>query len=316
MSAGSELHVVLGAGGAVGRTVVEELVARGRRVRAVNRSGRLPVPDGVEVMGSDVASADGATAACAGAGVVYHCAAPAYDRWVNEYAAMTEAVRKGAAAAAAKLVFADNLYMYGPVTTPMTEDMPDAARNPRGRVRAEMARSLLAAHRAGDVRVALGRASDYYGPGGTNSIAGTNVFAAALRGRVARWVGDLDQPHSLSYLPDFAKGLVTLGEDARADGTAWHIPASEPLTGRQFLEIVFAQAALPEKYAAVGRTMQRGLGLVNPTVRALGETWYQRDRPFVTDATKFTDTFGPLPTTPHPQAVDATLAWFRTTLNR
>ncbi|MFF7211699.1 NAD-dependent epimerase/dehydratase family protein [Streptomyces sp. NPDC008238] len=316
MSAGSELHVVLGASGAVGGTVVKELIARGRRVRAVNRSGRLAVPDGVEVRRSDIASVDGAATACAGASVVYHCAAPPYDRWGHEFAALTDTVRKGAAAADAKLVFADNLYMYGPVTTPMTEEMPYAAGNPRGRVRAEMANSLLAAHQAGELRVALGRASDYYGPGGENSITGTNVFAAALQGKVARWVGSLDQPHSLSYLPDFAKGLVTLGDDARADGLAWHIPTADPLTGRQFLELVFAQAGLPEKFAAVSRTMQRGLGLVNPTVRALGESWYQRDRPFVSDATRFTDIFGPLPATPHPQAIDATLAWFRTTLDR
>ncbi|MGW0825320.1 NAD-dependent epimerase/dehydratase family protein [Streptomyces sp. NPDC002845] len=315
MSAGSDLHVVLGAGGAVGSTVVKELAVRGHRVRAVNRSGRLTVPDGVEVMRSDITSADGAVSACADASVVYHCAAPAYDRWVNEFAAMTEAIRKGAAAAGAKLVFADNLYMYGPVTTPMTESMPYAARNPKGRVRAEMARSLLAAHHAGELRVTLGRASDYYGPGGVNSTAGATVFAAALQGKIARWVGPLDQPHSLSYLPDFAKGLVTLGGDARADGLAWHIPAAEPLTGRQFLDLVFAELGRPEKSAALGRTMQRTLGLVNPTVRALGETWYQRDRPFVTDAAKFTDTFGPLPTTPHPQAIATTLAWFRTTLN-
>jgi hypothetical protein len=35
----------------------------------------------------------------------------------------------------------------------------------------------------------------------------------------------------------------------------------------------------------------------------------------VTDATKFTNTFGPLPTTPHPRAIATTLAWFRTTLH-
>ncbi|WP_331766364.1 NAD-dependent epimerase/dehydratase family protein [Embleya sp. NBC_00896] len=314
MSAGSDLHVVLGARGAVGSAVVKELAARGHRVRAVNRTGGLSVPDGVEVLSSDVTAPDGAAAACAGAAVVYHCAAPAYNRWVSEFPALTEAIRKGAAAAGAKLVLADNLYMYGPVTTPMTEDMPYAARNPNSRVRAEMARSLLAAHEAGELRVALGRASDYYGPGGVNTTVGATVFAAALQGKVARWVGSLDQPHTLNYLPDFAKGLVILGEDARADGRAWHIPAAEPLTGREFLHLVFAELGRPDKSASVSRTMQRALGLVNPIVRALGETWYQRDRPFVSDATAFTDTFGPLPATPHAKAIAATLAWFRTTL--
>lgn len=307
----SDLHVVLGAGGAVGGTVVDELHSRGRRVRAVNRGGALTVPDGVEVHRGDIATIDGAKAACAGAAVVYHCAAPAYTAWVSEFPRMTDAIRGGAAAAGAKLVFADNLFAYGPVNAPMTEDTPSAASNPKGLVRAAMARSLLAAHETGELRVAIGRASDYYGPRGVGTTVGENVFGAAVRGKVARWVGPLDQPHSFSYLPDFAKGLVLLGEDARADGQVWHIPTAEPLTGRRFLDLVFAESGGPDKSASVSRTMQRVLGLVNPTVRALGETWYQHDRPFVVDSTKFTETFGPLPATPHAEAIASTVAWFR-----
>jgi nucleoside-diphosphate-sugar epimerase len=311
VSAASDLHVVLGAGGAIGSSVVRELASRGHRVRTVNRSGQAPSPDGVEVRRGDITSADGATAACDGAHVVYHCAAPAYTRWVQEFPRMTDAVREGAAASGAKLVFADNLYMYGPVGVPMTEDLPYAARNPKGRVRAEMAESLLAAHGSGELRVAIGRASDYYGPGGVNTTIGATVFGAALRGKVARWVGPLDQPHSLSYLPDIARGLVTLGDDERADGQAWHLPAAEPLTGEQFLDLVFAELGRPGKIASLGRGMQRAIGLVNPTVRALGETWYQRDRAFVIDASKFERTFGPLAVTPHPDAIAATLDWYR-----
>jgi nucleoside-diphosphate-sugar epimerase len=311
VSAASDLHVVLGAGGAIGSSVVRELASRGHRVRAVNRSGQVPSLDGVEVHRGDITSADGAKAACDGAHVVYHCAAPAYTRWVQEFPRMTDAVREGTAASGAKLVFADNLYMYGPVTMPMTEDMPYAAQNPKGRVRAEMAESLLAGHRSGELRVAIGRASDYYGPGGVNTTVGATVFGAALRGKVARWVGPLDQPHSLSYLPDIAKGLVTLGNDERADGEAWHLPAAEPLTGKQFLDLVFAELGRPGKIAPLGRGMQRAIGLVNPTVRALGETWYQRDRAFVTDAAKFTATFGPFAVTTHAEAIAATLDWYR-----
>ncbi|MFE5324981.1 NAD-dependent epimerase/dehydratase family protein [Embleya sp. NPDC056575] len=311
MSTASELHVVLGAGGAVGATLVDELHARGRRIRAVNRNGGLTVPEGVEVVRGDVTTPDGATAACAGAAVVYHCAAPAYTAWVSEFPPLTDAIRRGTAAAGAKLVFADNLYMYGPVSGAMTEDLPYAAENPKGRVRAAMARSLLSAHEAGELRVAIGRASDYFGPRGVNSTVGDTVFGAAVRGKVVRWVGSPDQPHSLSYLPDFAKGLAMLGEDARADGRAWHVPTAEPLTGKQFLDLLFTESGRPGKSAAVSHTAQRLLGLVNPTVRALGETWYQRDRPFIVDSTSFTDTFGPLPPTPHATAIAETLSWFR-----
>jgi nucleoside-diphosphate-sugar epimerase len=307
----SDLHVVLGASGGIGNSLVHELAARGRRVRAVNRSGTADVPAGVEVRAGDVASADGATRACAGAGVVYHCAQPPYARWAQEFLPMTRAVLDGAAAAGAKLVLADNLYMYGPVDRPMTEDLPYAATNPKGRVRAEMAELLLAAHRAGTVRATMGRASDYYGPGGVRSAAGAAVFGPAVAGRTARWLGPLDVPHTLSYLPDIAAGLATLGERPEADGQAWHLPAAEPVTGTRFIDLVFAELGRPAKLASVSRLQQRALGMFIPGLREQGEIWYQRDRPFVVDAGRFERAFGPLPPTAHRQAVARTLDWFR-----
>ena len=103
-----------------------------------------------------------------------------------------------------------------------------------------MAGRLLEAHNSGRVRVTIGRSSDYYGPRGTASVAGDQVFRAALAGKRARWPASLDVPHTLSYLEDMAKGLVTLGEREEADGEVWHLPAAEPITGRKFLELVFA----------------------------------------------------------------------------
>jgi nucleoside-diphosphate-sugar epimerase len=306
----SDLHVVLGASGAVGAAVVRELASRGHRVRAVYRNTSVPELPGVQALREDVTTASGAAAACASAAVVYHCAAPAYHRWVQEFPGLTAAIRQGAAGA--KLVFADNLYMYGPVDAPMTEDLPYAGRTPMSRVRAEMAESLLAAHRVGDLRVAIGRASDYYGAGGVNSTVGATVFGQAARGRTVRWAGSLDQPHSFNYLPDIARALVTLGTDERADGQVWHLPADRPVTGREFIDLISAELGHPVKAAALGRPMQRVLGLFNPTIRALGQTWYQRDRPFVADASKFTHTFGPLSMTPHREAIAATLDWYRT----
>ena len=171
---------------------------------------------------------EGAKAAAAGAAVVYHCAQPPYTDWPAAFPPLTEAVAEGAAAAGAKLVLADNLYLYGPHAGPLTEDLPAAATGPKGRVRAQMAERLLALHREGRLRVALGRASNYYGPGGLNSVTGERLFRAAVAGRTVRWVGRLDQPHTLSYLEDVAAGLATLGADDRADGQAWHLPAAEP----------------------------------------------------------------------------------------
>jgi nucleoside-diphosphate-sugar epimerase len=305
------LHVVVGASGATGGTLVRELVRRGHQVRAVNRGGDSAVPDGVERLAADVASASGAKAAADGAAVVYHCAQPPYTDWPAAFPALTEAIAEGTAAAGAKLVLADNLYLYGPHDGPLTEDLPAAATGPKGRVRAQMAEWLLAAHRQGRLRVAIGRASDYYGPGGLASVTGERLFRAAVAGRTVRWLGRLDQPHTLSYLEDVAAGLATLGEQERADGQAWHLPAAEPLTGRQFLELVVAASGGRSRIATNPATMIRLAGVFVPFIREVGEVLYEFQAPYVVDWSKFRRAFGPTTPTPHAEAVARTVAWFR-----
>jgi hypothetical protein len=63
---------------------------------------------------------------------------------------------------------------YGrPAGQSLTETRPYAARITKGRLRALMAGDLMAAHRAGRVEVAIGRAGDYFGPrGGAQSNLG------------------------------------------------------------------------------------------------------------------------------------------------
>jgi nucleoside-diphosphate-sugar epimerase len=224
---------------------------------------------------------------------------------------MTQAILEGAAEAGAKLVFADNLYMYGPPEDPLTEETPQRAEGKKGRTRIAMAAALLRVHAEGRLPVTIGRSSDYYGARGTGTTAGDNVMRPALRGKRARWLGSLDQPHTLNYLEDMGRALVTLGERHEADGQAWHLPATEPLTGRQFLELVFEAAGHPPKLGVVSRPLIRIAGLFNPFLRELTETLYQFERPFVSDASKFQRAFGPFEPTPHPEAVRRTVAWFR-----
>lgn len=222
-----DLHVVLGASGGTGSALVRELVARGHRVRAVNRRGDADVPDGVERLPADISTADGAREA------------------------------------------------------------------------------------AGRLRVTMGRSSDYYGPRGTDSIMGDNVMPAVVAGRTARWPGPLDVVHTWHFLPDMARALVTLGERADADGRAWHLPAAEPLTARQLLDLAFRVASQPPKISRIPTPAVRAAALVVPLVRELRGIAYQHELPFVIDATGFEATFGPFAATPHDQAIAETVAWYR-----
>lgn len=160
----SDLHVVFGTG-AIGLATIEVLAARGTPVRAVSRSGGAGVPEGVEVMIGDATDATFATEAASGAAVVYQCLNPPYTRWPELFPPLQAAVLEGAGSAGAKCVAMDNLYAYGPTGgAPSHEDLPYAATGSKGRTRAQMAQDLLAADRSGKVRVAIGRASYYFGP--------------------------------------------------------------------------------------------------------------------------------------------------------
>jgi len=311
MNGADQLHVVLGATGGAGGALVSELAGRGHRVRAVSRKPTADLPEGVEQVAADAADPAQTRTACAGATVVYHCVQPPYQRWAAEFPPLTQSIADAAADAGARLVYADNLYAYGPVHGPLTEDLPALATTRKGRVRTRMAERLLAAHRSGMLQVAIGRSSDYYGPGGANSVVGDILFGAAATGKPARWLGRLDTPHSLNYLPDVARALITLGARPEALGEVWHLPAAEPVTGQGFVELIAAALGRPVKVTATSRLALRLVGLFDPRARESAELLYQWERPFVLDAAKFQRAFGPLEPTPHPQAVATTVAWFR-----
>ena len=310
MTDADEIHVVFGANGALGGAVVRELVARGKRVRAVNRSGNAQVPEGVEVVAGDATKPESTRRVCEGAAVVYHCAGAPYHDWPARFPPLMDGLIEGAAAAGARLIFGDNLYLYGSVDGLLTEDLPDNATGPKGRTRAQVARTLLDAHHEGRVRAAIGRASDFYGPGVRLSTMGERVFRPALTGEAASVLGNLDAPHTYTFIDDFARALITLGARDEALGQAWHVPNAETLTTRQFLEHVFEAVGHPPNIRAAPGWLESILGLFNPVIRELKETRYQRDQPFVVDHSKFDRAFGSHPT-PLPEAIRQTLDWYR-----
>ncbi len=309
MSVNSELQVVFGTG-PLGLAVMRELVARGKPVRMVNRRGQAKVPDGVAVVQADASDADSARQACKEASVVYNCINVEITKWAELWPPVMDGVIAGAAFANAKLVFSDNLYMYGPVSGPMTEDLPYAATTRKGRVRAQVATTLMEAHASGKVRAAIGRGSDFYGPGALVTAAGERVFPQALSGKAASVLGSLDMPHTYTYIEDFGRGLVTLGERDEALGEVWHIPNAETLTTRQFLELVFEEAGTSFKVRVLPKLMHSVLALFVPALREMKELLYEFEETFMVDHGKFERAFGANPT-PHREAIRQTLDWFR-----
>ncbi len=304
----SPLHVVVGGTGAIGGAVVEELVRRGHRVRSVSRRSASLMPD-VEQRTADLMDRQQTIDALAGASVVYQCAAPAYTRWAQEFPTLQGNVADAAEQAGAKLVAVENLYMYGPTDGPLRETTPMAATGRKGAVRAALSEDLLRRNADGRLRVAIGRASDYYGPRGVNSAVGDQFFMAVASGKRPRWMGRLDQPHVLSYLPDIASALVTLGERPEADGQVWHLPVSPALTGAEWAARTGGIVGGKVDPTVVSRPMVIALGLVMPVLRELRETLYQWERPWVVDDSTYRTAFG-IAATDVDEGIRRTLSWF------
>ncbi len=296
-------HTVLGAAGSAGTALVHALLAEGLEVRAVTRSGRAELPASVGMVAADATDSASLSAALAGSTAVYMAAQPAYHRWPQEFPAMLDAVVAATAAVGARLVMVDNLYAYGPGSSPMTEATPQRATDAKGRTRAAMADSLLAAHAAGRLEVVIGRASDYFGPGAQNSgITALAIDPVAGSGKL-RWMGTLDAPHSCAYLPDVARAYVALGTAADVTGRVWHLPHAPAVTGAAFLGLVNDALPQPRPTGVVGTGMLR---LAAPFHRISRESLaiaYQWTDPFVVDDADFRARFPQVDVTPLADAV-------------
>jgi nucleoside-diphosphate-sugar epimerase len=306
-------HVIFGTG-AIGLATLDALRARGEQVRMVNRSGSAPVPDDVEVVGGDAGDRAFCTAVTGGAQVLYQTLNPPYHLWAEQFPRLQAGVLAAAQNHEARLVSVENVYMYGrPDGRQLTEDRAHNAHTRKGRLRSAMSRDLMATHQAGRVEVAIGRASDYFGPrGGAQSNLGDRVFPAALAGRTATVLGDPDQPHTYTFIPDIGEGLAILGEHPDATGRAWHLP-NDPATKttRELVDLAFRGAGQPRtRLRQVHPLVLRALAVTNPAVREILEMQYQFEEPFIVDSATFTSRLGMSPT-PLSDAVQRTLAGYR-----
>jgi len=229
---------ILGYGG-LGRAAVARLQSQGDEVTVGHYRPLKGLPKNVAFIACDVLDAASARRACADADAVVFAVAFPYlsDVWVRDYPTAMKNVIEGCAASGARFVFADNLYMYGPQTRTLVEDMPLTRFGKKPRVRAEITRQWMDAHRAGRIRGVAVRASDYYGPDAPNSILGPFGIAPLLARKPAVLLHAPDRLHDFTYLPDFARAVADLvhGPDD-AYGRAWHVPNAPTQTPRQLLE--------------------------------------------------------------------------------
>jgi nucleoside-diphosphate-sugar epimerase len=303
------LCVIFGTG-PLGCAVADELIKRGREVKMINRSGEGRVPEKVSLRKGDATDPERTRALCKDAELVFHCAMPPYTNWPEEFPALTYGIMEGARYVGASLVYADNLYAYGIVNCPITENLSYNASGPKGKTRAIMAETLMHAHKEGKLRVTIGRASDFFGPRVINSIMGSRVFVPAIENKKINIPGKLNQPHTYTYIRDFAKGLVILSENINAFGETWHIPSAETLTTQKFLNLIFKETETFPSVKTASGFIFNFISRFNPILKELKEVLPSYEQPYVVDHAKFEKAFGNC-STPHETAISETISWFK-----
>jgi nucleoside-diphosphate-sugar epimerase len=310
----AELHVVFGTG-PLGKWTARELVKLGKTVRMVNRSGKADdLPAGVEVVASDAYDEAKNVEVTKGAAAIYQCAQPHYYEWPEKFPPLQRAILAAAAKNGAKFIVGDNLYMYGdPQGQPIREDSPIQPHTRKGKTRAAMAQEVLDAHKTGKLRAAIGRASDFFGPG-YDIFAGL-VIRPALAGKPVNVLGRTDQAHTFTYIADFGRLLATLGTREEALGQVWFAPSAPAVTQAELVKLLEVEVGHPLKTMSAGAMMTRILGLFNKEMAEMTEMMYEWTGPFVMDSSKAEQAFG-WKGTPLKTAVKETLDWCRTLVRR
>jgi nucleoside-diphosphate-sugar epimerase len=305
-------HVVFG-GGQVGSVLAKILLERGHQVRVAKRSA-AGIPDRAEACLGDAAEPAFCAAAADGAATVYHCMNPPYSTkiWAEFIPRYMANLIEASARAGARLVTLDNVYMLGkPNGKPLTNETPMNPCSRKGEIRAKAAQMLFDAHARGDLRATSGRASDFYGPGGTQTQLGDYFWPRVLKGRSGQLVANPDAIHTYHYIPDVAAGLATLGAAPDdAFGKPWMLPCRPAESFRDLVRRLEKPFGAPVAMAVVPGWMLSLLGVVTPALREMPEMQYQWEEPFVIDDRHFRERFRVLPEGAD-RAAAATIVWAR-----
>jgi nucleoside-diphosphate-sugar epimerase len=302
------MHTILGAGGVIGNGLARELLARGEKVRLASRRARPH--EGAEVVAVDLTEAAPTLAAVQGSRVVYLVAGLIYRTavWAEQWPRAMQNTIAACRRTGARLVFFDNVYMYGRVAGPMTEATPFNPCSRKGEVRAQIATTLLDAMKAGSLTALIARAPDFYGPRCANGLANLFVVDKLAAGAKALWPVNDAAPHSFIFTPDAARAVALLGASETAWGQTWHLPTAAPApTGREFVAATAQALGVAARHGVLGRTMFRIAGFFNADARESFELLYQHEFPYVFDSAKFNAAFGFTPT-PYADGIRQTVA--------
>jgi nucleoside-diphosphate-sugar epimerase len=286
-------HTILGAGGSIGNALTHELLKTNEDIRLVSRSN-FSCP-GTESFQADLTSYEETLKSVKDSDIVYLCAGLPYDSkvWTEKWPIVMQNSINACKSVNAKLIFFDNVYMYGRVEGKMTETTPFNPCSRKGEIRAKIAMDLENEINNKNINAIIARSADLYGPySSKTSVPYILVFDKLLYGKKAQWMIDINKLHSFTYTIDAAKGMVLLSGRDECFNQTWHLPTcNPPVDGEAFIELVANELGVAPDYTVLKKWMVKMIGFFNKTVFESFEMLYQSEFDYYFDSTKFNNYF-------------------------
>ncbi len=292
------MQTILGSGGIIGVEASFCLNEFTSQIRQVSRKPKK-VNETDQIFPADLRIESEVRAAVKGSEIVYLTAGMPYNTkiWQETWPKVMQNTLKACEEHGAKLVFFDNVYMYGKVDGWMTEETPTNPCSKKGEVRAKIAQMFTDAVARGNIAGLIARSADFYGPKATNTFVGPMVFEKIFTGKKAQFLMTAKTRHSLTYTPDAARAMVILGNDSSAFGQIWHLPTdSNALTGEELVAEIAAISGLEAKYEVLKKWKIQIGSLFSPIVSETVEMLYQFNSHYLFDSTKFNRAYHPATT--------------------
>ncbi|RFM26309.1 NAD-dependent epimerase/dehydratase family protein [Deminuibacter soli] len=290
------MHTILGAGGAVSNVLQQQLEANHLPVRLISRKPITSTGNTTWVK-ADLLQYHELAAAAEGSTVIYLCAGLQYNIkvWREQWPVIMRNVINLAKANKARLIFFDNVYMYGLVNGVMTEETPYHPVSAKGEVRAGIADMLMREVKNGELNASILRGADFYGAG-DKSFFDLMVLRKYAAGKSAQWLGKTNVKHNFTYIPDAGRAMYLLGQTPATDNQVWHAPTAAPLTGKELMEMAAKTYGVKPGYSTIPKFMLRILGLFNSDIKEMPEMQYQYVYDYQFGSKKFEDYFQIKPT--------------------
>jgi nucleoside-diphosphate-sugar epimerase len=282
------IHTILGAGGSVGNALTYQLLKTNEEIRLVSRSG-FAIP-GTESYKADLLSYSETLAGIRDSDFVYLCAGLPYDSniWKDQWPRIMKNTIDACKNVNAKLIFFDNVYMYGKVSGKMFETTPFNPCTKKGEVRAKVAMMLENEIANNNINAIIARSADLYGPhAAKTSILYILAIERMMNGRGAKWLLDVETLHSFTYTNDCANGMILLSKCDQCYNQTWHLPTYNPLDGETLIHMIAKDLGRDPDYTVINRWMLWASGLFNKTVAESYEMLYQSEFNYYFDSTKF-----------------------------